>query len=223
MDAEAGGAADLQTDVMRFMAIISLCLVAIFALVQSIPLTPKVVAESPEVPAPTPEQAPPQEAVAEPVKAIETAAPTSMPHEVAPPEPVAQSTVDAEPPRHKTPAVVGFTLQFADDQALTRLVAKNDVALYAVAKDQSLRMSVRNGQITFQTATAPTQMHEMDLRTVPQAVLRALRRSGTVPPAAVKWGVTLPDKMSVQLDRYLREQSGGNLIINADGTLRLEV
>ena len=37
MDAEAGGAADLQTDVMRFMAILSLCLVAIFALVQSIP------------------------------------------------------------------------------------------------------------------------------------------------------------------------------------------
>ncbi len=40
MDAEAGGAADLQTDVMRFMAILSLCLVAIFALVQSIPLAP---------------------------------------------------------------------------------------------------------------------------------------------------------------------------------------
>ena len=42
MDADAGGAADLQTDVMRLMAIISLCLVAIFALVQSIPLTPVV-------------------------------------------------------------------------------------------------------------------------------------------------------------------------------------
>jgi len=39
-DMDAGGAADLQTDIMRFMAIISLCLVAIFALVQSIPLTP---------------------------------------------------------------------------------------------------------------------------------------------------------------------------------------
>jgi len=39
-DMDAGGAADLQTDIMRFMAILSLCLVAIFALVQSIPLTP---------------------------------------------------------------------------------------------------------------------------------------------------------------------------------------
>jgi len=40
MDAEAGGVADLQTDVMRFIAILALCLVAIFALVQSIPLMP---------------------------------------------------------------------------------------------------------------------------------------------------------------------------------------
>ncbi len=39
-DMDGGGAADLQTDIMRFMAILSLCLVAIFALVQSIPLTP---------------------------------------------------------------------------------------------------------------------------------------------------------------------------------------
>ena len=46
IDADAGGAADLQTDVMRFMAIISMCLVAIFALVQSIPLAPEP--QSPE-------------------------------------------------------------------------------------------------------------------------------------------------------------------------------
>ena len=36
-DLDAGGAADLQTDIMRFMAILALCLVAVFALVQSIP------------------------------------------------------------------------------------------------------------------------------------------------------------------------------------------
>jgi hypothetical protein len=38
--AAGGGADDLQTDVMRFMAMLALCLVAIFALVQSLPLTP---------------------------------------------------------------------------------------------------------------------------------------------------------------------------------------
>ena len=58
MDAEAGGIADLQTDVMRFIAILCLCLVAIFALVQSIPLMPTYVESPPQfdtlVPQPEP-------------------------------------------------------------------------------------------------------------------------------------------------------------------------
>ncbi len=48
---QAGGMEELQTDVMRFMAILAFCLVAIFALVQSIPLAPATPAkvESPPV------------------------------------------------------------------------------------------------------------------------------------------------------------------------------
>src|SRR5210317_920748 len=53
-DTEAGGAADLQTDIMRFMAILALCLVAIFALVQSIPLVPEAPSQSPAPAAPPP-------------------------------------------------------------------------------------------------------------------------------------------------------------------------
>ncbi len=63
IDADSGGAADLQTDIMRFMAILALCLVAIFALVQSIPLAPTPqVTEVPE-----PAQELPVEAVVEPI------------------------------------------------------------------------------------------------------------------------------------------------------------
>lgn len=57
-DADAGGAADLQTDIMRFMAILALCLVAIFALVQSIPLVPEAPTQSSVVAAPPPSPAP---------------------------------------------------------------------------------------------------------------------------------------------------------------------
>ena len=53
-DSDAGGAADLQTDIMRFMAILALCLVAIFALVQSIPLIPEAPAQSTAAAAPPP-------------------------------------------------------------------------------------------------------------------------------------------------------------------------
>ena len=62
-DMDVGGAADLQTDIMRFMAILSLCLVAIFALVQSIPVTPEESLPMEQEPAPTPvaqESAPPE-------------------------------------------------------------------------------------------------------------------------------------------------------------------
>lgn len=55
IDGDSGGAADLQTDIMRFMAILALCLVAIFALVQSLPMAPEAPAvEVPAMPEPTP-------------------------------------------------------------------------------------------------------------------------------------------------------------------------
>lgn len=52
IDGDSGGAADLQTDIMRFMAILALCLVAIFALVQSLPMAPQT--NSVDVPDPAP-------------------------------------------------------------------------------------------------------------------------------------------------------------------------
>jgi len=61
LDAEAGGAQDLQTDIMRFMAILALCLMAIFALVQSLPAMP------PQTEPPVVTDAAPPPAVQEPV------------------------------------------------------------------------------------------------------------------------------------------------------------
>jgi hypothetical protein len=86
-DSDAGGAADLQTDIMRFMAILALCLVAIFALVQSIPLIPEAPTQSPVAAAPPPppepvtEEPQPEEpvvkppAIEEPVKAVQLTRP----------------------------------------------------------------------------------------------------------------------------------------------------
>ena len=67
-DMDAGGAADLQTDVMRFMAILSLCLVAIFALVQSMPMSPPAdPVPEPQTVTPTPVPATSADPVTEPV------------------------------------------------------------------------------------------------------------------------------------------------------------
>jgi len=238
-----GGAADLQTDVMRFMAILSLCLVAIFALVQSIPPTapalPPDLTEAPAPvaaaePAPVSEPEPPQPvaaarpeprpvAVPEPIRLR----PEDRPPPPAPREPAAQAvTRAAEPPPAPPPAAEpskGFTLSFESDHALGRLVARHEIGLYAIlAGGNALRMSMDGGQPSFWKASTPAQYHEMDAATVPPEVSAALKRSGARPGDGVVWGVTLPAQMSRDLDRYLREYEGGALVISADGRLRRE-
>jgi len=261
MDAEAGGVADLQTDVMRFMAILALCLVAIFAIVQSIPLlptpidvptvdaeppppdlsqqltTPPVVTRPMAVESDLVKQEPPPPAQEEKPLVITRPVPQRMPIKRAPPTKIAEAEVTrsaaastpdkpAPPPAAPEPPQPmpsqGFTLRFETDQALTRLVARNEVGLYAITPDKSLRMNVNRGQLGFWPASVPNQFHEMNEATVPDDVLSALRRAGSVKSSDVKWGVTLPSKMRQQLDGFISQHSGGSLIIGGDGSLRME-
>jgi hypothetical protein len=232
-DADAGGAADLQTDVMRFMAILSLCLVAIFALVQSIPMTPVTPAPTPPEPAPA-QQQPVEEKSSPlrseiiltrptPVKAaveeesIVVQRPQARPAPQPPPEVSSQNPVAVSPPVEK-----GFSLRFETDLALTRLVEQNAVGLYVITAGKSVRMSIDNNDMSFWPASMPGQFHEMDVATVPQQVTATYRRNHGNQSAASKWGVTLPNGMSQQLNQYLAQHEGGSLIIDAAGDLRLE-
>jgi hypothetical protein len=202
-DGESGGVADLQTDVMRFMAILAICLVAIFALVQSIPLD----AQPPDVQ--------PAEAIPEPAPQM----PVEPVHE-SPPAPIEEPapSTESQPVTERQ----GFTLQFESDLALTRLTARNEVALYAIGQQQSLRLSVNRGRLSFWPASTPNQFFEMDADTVPADVLAALRTRLPDAEADIQWGVTLPNRMQQQLNEFLSTESGGALFIGADGTLRLE-
>ncbi len=237
MDEDAGGIAELQTDVMRFMAILSLCLVAIFALVQSIPLaptseTPLPIEETAEPPqaalpiAPPPEPASEPEVLAEREISLTRPQPRKLPVRETPPvlqRPPAQMIESSEaPPARVEPAEEGFTLRFEDDVALTRLVARNEVGLYAILPEKSLRMNVNRGQVSFWPASMPNQFHEMDMATVPKPVIDALQRSNGLEIQGLQWGVTIPPTTARQLDQDLREANGGALIIDADGDLRLE-
>lgn len=246
-DMDVGGAADLQTDIMRFMAILSLCLVAIFALVQSIPMTPQ---EAP-VPALTTAEPKAPAVVREAVVEIETAAaaapapvtrtvtrqapqrvetvqltrPKWVPkYEVASKaEPVAAAPPEPEPLPTAMPMVeqVGFTLRFESDAALTRLVAANQIGVYAIAGDRAQRMSVSESRISFWDASVPAQFHEMEISTVPAIVIDALQRSGTG-YQGTQWGVTLPGKLSTQLDGLMQQYQGGALVIGANGAIQRE-
>ncbi len=234
-DADAGGAADLQTDVMRFMAILSLCLVAIFALVQSIPLAPTLPA--PEEPLPNSEpQTITEEAPENGVRKTEIVLTRPVPARmVSPRERVAlqrprpspvrtTKPEESEEPAQATvaasePVEEGFTLRFETDLALTDLVARQQVGFYAITTEKSLRMSITGDDISFWPASLPDRYHEMDESTVPAEVLAAYRNSYQADD--IKWGVTLPTSMSQELNAFLANESGGSLIIAASGQIDL--
>ena len=113
-------------------------------------------------------------------------------------------------------------MRFDNDVALTRLVARNEVGLYAIYPDRSFRLNVNRGQMSFWPASIPDQFHEMDVATVPKQIIDALQRSNGLRAQGLQWGVTIPAATARQLDQYLHETTGGTLIIDADGELRLE-
>lgn len=243
MDAEAGGAADLQTDVMRFMAILSMCLVAIFALVQSIPLAPAPSESTVSEPVPVPGTAVSE--TREPARevALIRPAPAKVERQADPvalqrpkpaggsqtvtknaPVPSVHTSIESSAQDRSTPGKVqnGFTLRFESDEVLTKLVAQQVVGLYAISPGKSSRLSVEGDVLSFWTASTPDRIHEMDVATVPAAVIAAYRRTSPSEPAGMRWGVSIPGAMSRQLNAYLAEKDGGSLIIGGDGKLRLE-
>jgi hypothetical protein len=246
-DTDIGGATDLQTDVMRFMAILSLCLVAIFALVQSIPMAPTESVPDPvgasllaNEPAPDPvgagllanEPAPDPVGASllanEPGKPVVLARPKWEPkYKPAKTEPVATKVAPTPPEKVASklaptkPEQDGFTLRFVSDAALMRAVAAHHVGLYALAAGKAKRMTVAESRISFWDASTPNAFHEMESRTVPAPVVDALQRTG-VATGSVSWGVTLPGKMTAQVDSLMQQHSGGSLIIEASGDIHWE-
>lgn len=247
-DADAGGAADLQTDVMRFMAILSLCLVAIFALVQSIPL-----AATPQQDTASDAKIPPEArqavvmaddghtkrsgiALAD-VAGAKLVRPSSQmpspPVEVAlqRPAPVKPRPIGGALTKPSSPMTVadsaaaspavgeqGFSLHFATDQVLTHLVETQIVGLYVMTEDSALRLSVRRGDLNFWPASIPGEFHEMDESTVPEQIIAAYPDAQK---RRTRWGVTLPAKMSEELNDYLANANGGRLTITGDGRIEL--
>jgi hypothetical protein len=127
----------------------------------------------------------------------------------------------ADPPTPEVPEKEGFTLRFASDAALTRAVAAHHVGLYALDTGGAKRMTVSESRISFWDASTPNAFHEMEAKTVPAAVINALARTGTE-PGDVNWGVTLPGKMSTQLESLMQQHRGGSLIIAASGEIHWE-
>ena len=236
----AGGDTDaLQTDVMRFMSIIGLCLMAVFALVQSIPV------QEQGKPAP-PEQA------SQGLTDIEQAsmqkdqdlaelrgrllntqlqldhsrkAIKALRHRSRQPatKPVIEKRSPPAPVAKPVPARQGCSLRFASAAALDRLITAGSVKLYGMADQQAWRLSMNAGRPAAAQATFPGWFHEMSATTVPAHYLHSLETAADSPgPSTVVWGVQLPTATRMAIASLTKGQQSGALVIQGDGRVTLE-
>ena len=145
----------------------------------------------------------------------------------APPAPVAKQAPPA-PVARPVPDKQGFTLRFASNAALDRLVTADSVSLYGMVDQQAWRLSMNAGRPVVTPSPLPGWFHEMSATTVPAHYIHSLENTADSPgQSAVVWGVQLPaaTKSSIALlmqGQQARGQQAGVLVIRSDGQVILE-
>lgn len=230
----------LQADVMRFMAIIAFCLIAIMMLVKELPeatTSPDIPAEvsAPESVAPLiPERVEPPAIEASlprvmPVEPIHQPQPEVAVVEVSPlqesqvpapaqPEPVTGPASPAPLPETSTAAIQSpLMLQFASDRAFMRLLTNNRIQLYA-RKSAEINGKIRGEfhQMTPSFEVVPAEVHgelyEVMGSSLPGGVLQLFDQADL-------FLIRLPHATRAELmDLHQAHQSsGGRLLITGDG------
>jgi len=196
----------LQADVMRFMAIIAFCLIAILALVRS--AAPAANADSVRDSA---SRASPSELRPDAAAAAEPA-PEPVREAVAVPEPLQASP--PEPQQQAGPGQEGLSLRFASEQDFLRLVNRGRIQVFAFNGDEVLSL---DAGFSFRPVPAPDRIHELLPETIPELMAVALaRRHGD----GYRWGVAMPEAMARRIRRYVNEGATGELVIDRFGEVR---
>jgi hypothetical protein len=126
---------------------------------------------------------------------------------------------DARPDSHAEQA--GFTLRFASDAALLRLVGRGEAGLYVFDGGATLRLDYGPDGAAFAPAPGPGRYHEIAAATVPDLLRRTLARRDRRSTDVV-WGVTLPASTRDALARLISNHRSGELVIDGRGRVRLE-
>lgn len=192
----------LQTDVMRFVAILGLCLAAIFSLVNgaqteqreatALPAASLTQAETSgvePVPAPGP--------TAQAVSAIE--------------QPAVEESLDVPEPSAEAELIqaqTGFTLEFESGDALRKLLDAGGFRLYIKAGGRFNQYRPGGG---FVEADPPGSYYRMEPATVPRQI--RLQAEGLF-GGAMEWGITIPGATASELERLMRDREGGSLLID---------
>ncbi len=249
----------LQTDVMRFFAILCLCLMAIFALVKTLPMAPST--GPPTMVEPTDLKADVEalqkhiamlkerlgqlrtQVQAAAVDAEKSTTVAAVAEKKIKDETQHLAEIQAklkrervklnQPRSEKKPAEIlpaeqknpppqtvrqGFSLRFASDAALQKLIDSGKVNFYALAGKKAWQLHLRDGQPVYSSTRFPSQIHEMQTPTVPTEYTGAFHRQvAAFGRTTVTWGVTLPSPTMSSINQLIKSRPGGDLIITAAG------
>jgi len=257
----------LQTDVMRFMAILGLCLTAVFALVQGLATSRQVDQQKPkpllqqqlnrvsaqlqqsqrqlksaqQTLAVLARQSRQQLMQIQRLKSERRPPPAEEPDRPARPQPITTEpqsetttavAVTRTPPAKRqpkpqipqdAPVEQGLVLRFTSQQALRQLLQQQRITLLASAGKQAWKISINPaGSARWTAMSLPNRYHEMATETVPATYKTAFAQQiGQGREGQLTWGVVLPESMTQQIRRIIRNRESGTLLIAGDGRVTI--
>jgi hypothetical protein len=221
---------------MRFVAIIGLCLAAIFSLLPNPEVTATVAATPLSIDSPP---QPTAQAWRQPASTRLQQSPVSPDLNsdpgksrldsltVSAAEPGGALPLAPEPDRASKPEPTsteggygsrspGFTLGFASAEALQVLLAGGTVTLFAASEEGYWRyLATRE---LFTASPPPREYYRMETATVPSPLRDWLQAAGV---RTREWGVVLPPSLAQEVQQLMRGDRNGDLTIQASGEVRL--
>jgi hypothetical protein len=126
------------------------------------------------------------------------------------------------PPQAPPPTRKGFTLRFASDTALERLITQKKVHFFALAGKKAWQLKMAHQGLVYIGVKIPAKIYEMETATVPAKYTASFSRQiAAFGRDRVTWGVTLPDQTAASINRLIKDREGGDLVIMPDGEVIL--
>jgi predicted nucleic acid-binding Zn-ribbon protein len=120
------------------------------------------------------------------------------------------------------PAGTGFTLRFASDAALQKLIILGKVKFYALTGKKAWQLHLTASRSIYSPTKFPPEIYEMETSTVPIDYPRIFHlQVAAFGRGSVTWGVTLPAQMRSSINRLIKGRDGGDLVIMPDGEVIL--
>lgn len=213
----------LQADVMRFLAIIAFCLIAVMALVPELPPQPASV--------PTPEQVPEKIAETVPVetepqlvaviqpepKAAEPVLAAKPTPKISKPEPPREVNITSPEPVQPPVTPAPLSLRFQSEQDFLSLLGSGRITLYAKTANTFVQL---NRDFSVSPVSLSGELFELLPSSLPTKILKVMQRQN----AADLFLVALPTSTAKQIATLSQRHhnQGGSLLINHEGNVNHE-